>query len=600
MSLRRKLLLVIVASVCVVVGLLAAGAVVVTRRTFQQVNDARTAAVAAQFQSEFARRGEEMARRVEAIASSPEATRMAVDLNHGADLSSYVNAASEIAEEHQLGLLEFLAADGTVISSAQWPARFNYKTELPAGAPQQPFLQAEELPEGWTVGLLAERAVKIGDQPLYVVGGQRLDERFLASLPLPAGTRVLLYRKLQAGFTPQGLVDQQGPVANGEKLAEIVQRVLETGATQNATIRWTSDAADSESFQAVPLRGAGGEVVGALLLGSSRRALVESERHIRNLGLALGGLGILLAIVLSGWAAARVTRPVEQLAEAARQVAAGNWDARVEVESEDEVGELAEAFNRMTRELIEHRERLVQAERVAAWRELARRLAHELKNPLFPLQVTVENLVRAREVAPQQFDEVFRESTQTLLAEIANLKAIVGRFSDFSKMPQPQLQRVEVNELVSGVGKLFEPQLKAAAKGEIALKMELGADAGAIEADPELLHRALSNLVLNAIDAMTGPGTIALRTRGGERSAKIEVSDTGAGLTPEEQARIFTPYYTSKQHGTGLGLAIVQSVVSDHSGKITVESSPGRGTTFMMELPRRAPERPVASTKEAR
>lgn len=600
MSLRRKLLLVIVASLCAAVGLLAAGAVVVTRRTFQQVNDERTAAVAAQFQSEFARRGDEIARRVEAIASSPEATRMAVDLNHGADLSAWVNAAGEIAEEHQLGLLEFLAPDGTVISSAQWPARFNYKSELPPGEPQQPFLRPEELPDGWTVGLMAERAVRIADQPLYVVGGQRLDEHFLASLPLPAGTRVLLYRKVEAGFTPQGLVDPQGPVANGEKLTALVNRVLTSGMAQSATIEWTADAADSESFQAVPLKGVNGEAVGALLLGSSRRALVESERHIRNLGLVLGGLGILLAILLSGWAAARVTRPVEQLAEAARQVAAGNWDAHVEVESRDEMGELAEAFNRMTRELIEHRERLVQAERVAAWRELARRLAHELKNPLFPLQITVENLVRARAAAPQEFDEVFRESTRTLLAEIANLKAIVGRFSDFSKMPQPQAQRVEVNELVAGVGKLFEPQLQAAAQGAIALTMELGADAGAIEADPELLHRALSNLVLNAIDAMTGAGTIALRTSGGERTAKIEVSDTGAGLTPEEQARIFTPYYTSKQHGTGLGLAIVQSVVSDHSGKITVESAPGRGTTFMMELPRRAPERPAARAKEAR
>src|SRR5471032_2653275 len=115
----------------------------------------------------------------------------------------------------------------------------------------------------------------------------------------------------------------------------------------------------------------------------------------------------------------------------------------------------------MTGELIGQRDRLVQTERVAAWRELARRLAHELKNPLFPLQLTVENLLRAREQSPEQFDEVFRESSRTLLAEISNLKAIIGRFSDFSKMPQPQLQKVQVNEILRDVAKLFQAQLQA-------------------------------------------------------------------------------------------------------------------------------------------
>ncbi len=161
---------------------------------------------------------------------------------------------------------------------------------------------------------------------------------------------------------------------------------------------------------------------------------------IRALALLVGGGVILLGLVLGWWISARVTRPIEELAAGAREVAAGHWETRVEVHSRDEIGQLAEAFNEMTRQLAEQRERLVQTERVAAWRELARRLAHELKNPLFPLQLTVENLQRAREQTPEQFDEVFFESTATLRAELENLKTIVSRFSDFAKMPAPEFE----------------------------------------------------------------------------------------------------------------------------------------------------------------
>src|ERR1700740_1592640 len=189
---------------------------------------------------------------------------------------------------------------------------------------------------------------------------------------------------------------------------------------------------------------------------------------------------------------------------------------------------LADAFNRMTGDLVKQRERLVQAERVAAWRELARRLAHELKNPLFPLQLTVENLVRARQQTPEQFDEVFRESSQTLLAEISNLKGIIGRFSEFSKMPQPHLQRVQINEVAEAVTRLFPAQFQSKDQGAIHCRLELAQGLELIAADPELLHRALSNLVLNAMDAMPKGGTLSLRTGDNADRAHIGVADTGA------------------------------------------------------------------------
>jgi signal transduction histidine kinase len=212
-------------------------------------------------------------------------------------------------------------------------------------------------------------------------------------------------------------------------------------------------------------------------------------------------------------------------------------------------------------------------------------LAHELKNPLFPLQLTVENLQRAREQTSEQFDEVFFESTATLRAELENLKTIVSRFSDFAKMPTPEFEPMDLNELVRSVIKLFEPQLAPVGRPPITPELYLDEKLPKPQADPILLRRAFENLILNSLDAMPAGGTLTVRTAHREGAVRLEVTDTGEGLSPEECARLFTPYYTTKRHGTGLGLAIVQSVVSDHSGRIEVESAPGAGATFRIEIP---------------
>src|SRR5437867_3960717 len=156
----------------------------------------------------------------------------------------------------------------------------------------------------------------------------------------------------------------------------------------------------------------------------------------------------------------------------------------------------------MTRQLVDQRERLVQAERVAAWRELARRLAHELKNPLFPLRITLDNLRRARSLAPAEFDEVFEESMATITTGLTNLNAVIGRFSDFARMPIPEFADVLPNEIVRHAMKLFEAQLAVGDRPPIRVIVDLDPSVGRIQADEEQLSRALMNLLLNAIDAM--------------------------------------------------------------------------------------------------
>ncbi len=598
MNFRKKLLTVFALTVFLSVAAVTAIVSAVTRRAFERDDDERAAALVAQFRREFSRRGEEVTARVEAIADSDAATRMALAVSHGSlDYGAFLNDAKNIAADQHLDFLEFVDNDGTIISSAQWPEKFGYKESFfSRSAPKDAFLRQETLPDGAALGLSAIREVDVGDQPLFAVGGRRLDKNFLAGLELPAGTRAMLYQNLGSGFSPQLLLDPSGALQQPDKLAALIEQVQQQHQETGALIHWSSDDLDDETVHAIPLTGQDNQLLGILLVGNSRRSYIGLRRHIRSAALVAGATGIVLAILFSGWAAGRVTRPVEQLAQAAREVTQGNWSVQVPVTSADEIGQLAQAFNRMTGELLEQRDRLVQTERVAAWRELARRLAHELKNPLFPLQLTVENLVRARQQSPEQFEEVFRESSSTLLAEIANLKNIVSRFSEFAKMPQPRLQRVNLNEALQSVARLFQAQLQLPDHPPISLHLDLAQPMEDIAADPELLHRAFSNLALNAMDAMPQGGTLTLRTRQDGERAIVEIADTGAGLTPEECERLFTPYYTSKAHGTGLGLAIVQSVISDHGGKISVQSQPGSGTTFAIELPRNPDKLPASRT----
>jgi two-component system nitrogen regulation sensor histidine kinase NtrY len=601
---RTKLFWVFTLALLLSVGLIAAGVTIVARRAFDESNRQHTDALVAQFKDEFQRRGQDVVDRVQGIADAEGTVRMAIDLSRPkADVSVYVNDARGVSQSHQLDFLDFVATDGAIISSNEWPARFGYKmdwlTQTPDWAPVGSFLTKVDTQSGPALGLMAVSTVRVGDRNLYILGGQRLGKEFLSSLALPSGMRALLYLDLQPDFDSTNLVDASGPVSDGDQFGSFIGQERQQPLEQTFRIAWTPDPASAEAFHALPLLGRQKELLGVLLIGSSQREVVKLEQRIRDLALAVVAMGLFFGLMLSWWAAARVTKPVEKLAAGAREVSEGNWSARVSVHSRNEIGQLAAAFNRMTTQLTEQREQLVQAERVAAWRELARRLAHELKNPLFPLQTTVENLRRARDASPDQFEDVFRESTGILLSEIENLKSIVGRFSDFAKMPQPELAPVNLNDVVRSVVKLFESQFGAVGRPPITPELHLEENLTIIQADAALLRRAIENLILNAMDAMPAGGVLMLRTSNDEGSVGLEVSDTGSGLTPEECERLFTPYYTTKEHGTGLGLAIVQSVVSDHGGRISVESETGVGTSFHIRLPIKPPARPVSSPPPA-
>ena len=599
MSLRQKLLLLFSLTVAAAVAAVAWTVLVRIRQVFEKRDQEETALFVSQFQREFQHRSADVAAAVDRIAEQERVRSMAFELVQSNDPSPYLHEAQVLAQDAQLDFLEIVGPDGNIVSSAQWPARFGYPEPAANEGSQTPFLKREEMQDGNSaLGLFAVRAIRGAEPAVKLVGGRRLDQSFLADLPVAPGMQLGLYSdpgamndaglnasaERASGFDPKRLVSASGDVPGAAHYASLVDQAHKSGLQASGILYLTPRREDSVSATAIPLKDSDGNVRAVLTVAISRSGLVAEQQQIRTIAYGVASGGILLAIVFSLWIAARVSRPVEELARAAEEVAGGRWDARVPVRGRDEVAVLARSFNHMTEELTNQRERLVQSERVAAWRELARRLAHELKNPLFPLQLTVENLVRARQLPAAEFDEVFSESTQTLSMEIANLKKIIGRFSDFSKMPKPELERIDARDLVERIRALYATTSEEGPM--IRLETVVDDRPMPLMVDPELLHRALSNLVLNAKDAMPDGGTVTVSAHPREDAIEIRVADTGQGLTQEECQRLFTPYYTTKQHGTGLGLAIVQSVIADHAGTISVESCEGKGAIFVITLAR--------------
>ena len=296
--------------------------------------------------------------------------------------------------------------------------------------------------------------------------------------------------------------------------------------------------------------------------------------------LLLGLLGLVVAIGLGALWSSQVSRPVEQLAAVSQRIARGEWDEPIRIRSVRELQTLIAAFERMRADLGDYRERLVTSERQAAWGQMARMMAHEIKNPLTPIAVSVADLKRSFERGRQDFPEILDQAARTIEAEVEALKRILQEFSDFARLPPPALAPFRISDLLSELAILYGREVAAQ-------RLVLPSLAGDITltADRGQMRQALINLVQNGLEATDATGRIALSTRVEGETLEIAVSDDGPGLSAERKAGLFVPGFTSKAHGSGLGLTIVQRIVNEHRGSVVVESEPGRGTTFRLRLP---------------
>lgn len=285
---------------------------------------------------------------------------------------------------------------------------------------------------------------------------------------------------------------------------------------------------------------------------------------------------LLLSLALAWYFARRITNPLEQLAGATRKLAQGDWQHRVALRSQDEIGEMGQAFNAMVGDLQRQQEQVIALEKMAAWREIARVLAHEIKNPLTPIQLMVQQMQDEYRGENNEYRTMLHKCGAIISEEINKLQKLVREFSSFARMPELHLAPGQVNDLIKEV---------AALHASCTMKLELDEALPVFAFDWEALRRVFINLIQNALQSSpSAEVTISTKWNASERRVEIAVADTGSGIPPENLRRIFEPYFSTKKSGMGLGLAIVKRIIEEHRGTIAVASEVGRGTRFVIEV----------------
>jgi signal transduction histidine kinase len=283
----------------------------------------------------------------------------------------------------------------------------------------------------------------------------------------------------------------------------------------------------------------------------------------------------------------RFTRPIKDLSTAAKRVASGNFDVQVPADRHDEMGTLAASFNEMTARLGRAREleiQLHQAEKGAVVGRLAAAIAHEIRNPLNYINLTLDHLRSSFAPSDPAKQETFVRLTAQLKTEVARINRHITDFLKYSRPTKLELQGVDVRAEAEDALRIIEPRVEERGIHTTIIQAD---PLPKILADPESLRSVFTNLVINAVEAIDGTGgSVSINlSKAGDKHVRIEISDTGCGIAAEDISKVFEPYFSTKDTGTGLGLAIVKKAIDDHGGTISVSSKQGSGTTFTITLP---------------
>lgn len=334
-------------------------------------------------------------------------------------------------------------------------------------------------------------------------------------------------------------------------------------------------------------------VVGAPTLAQQEQLQEEQSRTLAYLFGAL--LLLVVVVILTGVVLANaLAQPIAQLREGLEAVGKGQFARTLTVDTRDEIGDLVRTFNEMREQLAESRRKLAQQERELAWREMARQVAHEIKNPLTPMKLSIQHLRRAYERADDatdssKFAEVFDRITSTLIEQVEALVRIADEFSTFARLPTRVPEPIDLNEVIREAASLMEEE----STDHTAIDLELGDEPLVVEADREELRRIYINLLKNAFQSIPEErdGRVRVTTRrvdgadGDSTQVESRIADNGTGIPPDLRDKIFEPNFSTKTSGTGLGLAIAKKSLSELDGEIGFETTEGEGTTFWVRLP---------------
>jgi len=321
------------------------------------------------------------------------------------------------------------------------------------------------------------------------------------------------------------------------------------------------------------------------LYATTEELFKASQVFFRDLLLVIGLIAVTL-VVWALWASRAILRPVRRLSEATRKVAHGDLSVRVDPRGSSELSDLTRDFNTMAADLADSREKLRDAERQAAWAEMARQVAHEIKNPLTPMRMGAQLLLKAKKEGDPRWESLSDRLARTVVQQTDALDRIASDFRQFAGPPVRELMVVKADDFLSGVSELVAGMVEASG---MEIEFEPGAADVEIRIDRQEMRRVFLNLIHNAIHACDGHGRVwvtseAIPGAGGTELC-FRVADEGPGIPGDVQSRLFEPYFTTKTSGTGLGLAICRRILAAHGGSISLESSVAGRTVFLMTLP---------------
>jgi len=397
----------------------------------------------------------------------------------------------------------------------------------------------------------------------------------------------------ESGGASAALVERRRVTTDGETLTLVATRVVGTSFVENVSAITRGNARLVEpGAAACPPPDVAIDVVDgtALCIFVTPADANQVRLDLLKSFAGVAPVAFLAALAVGLVLAGRIARPVRALAERAEAITAQRSRPITLLAEADETRRMTLAFDQMLDALQASERQRLAAERVAAWEEIAKRLAHEIKNPLSPIQLAVENLERTRRLAPAEFDEAFRVETRTILEEVGSLRSLVDEFAQFARLPRPRLAACDPRAIVEQALALYSGRIEAMG---VLVAVDHQSAPETIRADAEQLGRVLKNVIANALDAMEGAEerTLAVTVRHDGDRVSFAVRDSGRGFDAETLRRVFEPYFTTRadRGGTGLGMAIARRIAVEHGGTLRAQGEPGAGATITLTVPLAGP-----------